>query len=275
MAVFMTATLSYGYDFSYTFEGKALNYSKTSNDQKCYVAAGKISGWVRENNVEGDVVIPDIAYHNGEPYEVVGIDECAFSYCQNLTSLTIPKSIHIVFDYALIGCFGLKNLIFKDSENPIEVSTGCFDHLELDSLYMGRNITHRLPYNHTHFPDYYPKKIEIGNLASEISEDLFAFSGISYITIPISVRNIAEYAFSGCKNLQEVRVMSSLPPDAHPKAFLTVYENATLVVPEGSLSNYRNAKDTCWPLFYKIKEESNSTSVLSISREDRNNTKFD
>lgn len=201
----LTALSSFAYDFDYTHEGVTINYTIV-NDSTCCVAGGKASGFqsgTPSSQVTGNVIIPDSVEFKGKLYKVGYIDEYAFSYCLNMSSLSIPSSVRSIFDWALIGCFNLKNLILEDSDRDIIIQDGNFDNLHLDSLYMGRNI--EIPWHaYTSFPDGSPSKLTIAQSVTTISEDLFAYSGISELSLPYSLKTIGKYAFSGCKKLKDV-----------------------------------------------------------------------
>ncbi len=56
------------------------------------------------NTYSGNVIIPDSINYNGVVYEVSGIEESAFLYCSNLTSLCIPVTIKTIENGAFNGC---------------------------------------------------------------------------------------------------------------------------------------------------------------------------
>ena len=106
---------------------------------------------------------------NGEEYKIRKIGNSAFDGCRRLTSVTIPRSVKIIGEYAFresgitelfipstvneIGggccsnCKNLKKCILEDSDNPITIpgigsdnSTRAVFCEYLEELYMGRNL---------------------------------------------------------------------------------------------------------------------------------------
>lgn len=53
---------------------------------------------------EGSIIIPEIITHDGVDYSVTEIGRGAFSLCENLTSITMPKSIRTIAMHAFSGC---------------------------------------------------------------------------------------------------------------------------------------------------------------------------
>ena len=52
------------------------------------------------NYYSGKVVIPKNVTYEGKEYSVESIGEKAFTYCYDLTSITIPNSVTSIGDYA-------------------------------------------------------------------------------------------------------------------------------------------------------------------------------
>lgn len=213
----LVSLASKAYDFEYTFNGQSINYTIIKDTKNCVVSSGKESGFIPGTKVEGDVEIPELVYYNDEAYQVVGIDRYAFVYCTDLTSLIVPKTINFIGKFALLGCSGLKTLIIKDSETALRLDDYTFNQIELDSLYLGRNVDCQ---GYCKFADSYPKKITFGEFVTTVNEGLFAYCGISNLIIPASIKNIEEYAFSGCSNLKNlVFENGELPLTIKKKAF--------------------------------------------------------
>lgn len=236
----LTALSSFAYDFEYTYEGVTINYTIV-NDSRCCVAGGKASGFqsgTPKSQVTGNVIIPDSVEFKGKLYEVVYIDDYAFCYCENMSSLTIPSSIRTIFDFALIGCFNLKDLILEDSNRDIIIRSGNFEHLHLDSLYMGRNIEIG---TYTSFPDGSPSKLTITQSVTTISEGLFAYSGISELSLPSSLKTIGKYAFSGCKKLKDVYYLADHLIEGNSNIFSSdIYQRATLCLSATGMEEYKH-----------------------------------
>ena len=76
-----------------------------------------IMGYV--DKPSGDLVVPGEL--NG--YAVTGIGDFAFSYCEDLISVTIPDSITSIGDCAFMGCTGLVSVILPDGLTSIGWAT--------------------------------------------------------------------------------------------------------------------------------------------------------
>ena len=64
----------------------------------------------------GDIVIPEIVSYNGVTYSVTSIDEKAFRWCTDITSVIIPNSVTSLGQRAFEGC---KNLLFVTIPNSV------------------------------------------------------------------------------------------------------------------------------------------------------------
>lgn len=91
--------------------------------------------------------------------------------------------------------------------------------------------------------------------------------GLTSITIGSGVESISEEAFAGCNNLEKVYAMSSNAVKCNQNIFsTTVYENAALYVPEGSISSYENTAP--WWFFYNISPIPTAIDGVEMDAED-------
>ena len=110
---------------------------------------------------------------------VTSIGDSAFSYCSNLSSVTIPSSVTSIGNYAFDGCSSLPSITIPSSVTSIGDSA-------FSSCSSLTNIT--IPSSVT----------SIGDWA------FFGCSNLTSITIPSSVTSIGYWAFFGCSNLTSV-----------------------------------------------------------------------
>ena len=183
------------------------------------------------------------------PNSVTSIGNYAFSGCSELTSVTIPNSVTSIGDYAFQYCSGLTSVTIPNSVTSINdgVFNGCFG---LTSVTIPNSVT------------------DIGNFAFRYCTNLES------ITIPNSVTYIGYGAFhcyhpdwyvnGNDGSLSEFNSMNFIPPilgqDPYSPSdncnnypfFDTLYTNATLNIPIGSLEEYKSADG--WKEFMNIKE---------------------
>ncbi len=145
------------------------------------------------------------------PDTVKGIGEAAFGDCTKLTSITIPASVVSINYSSFEGCIGLKS-IKVDAKNPIYDSRG---HCNAIIETKANRLTHGC--KNTVIPSSV-KSIGIFAFAgctgltgitipvsvTTIESHAFARSGLKKIAIPSSVKSIKSSVFSNCKNLVSV-----------------------------------------------------------------------
>ena len=164
-------------------------------------------------DTSGALVVPGTLA--GMPVRGLGIG--AFSYCSNLTSVTIPSSVTSIGKWAFKGCVGLTSVTIPSSVTSIDDSafSGCsgLKSFEVDSensTYCsingvlcskdGRTLIRNVIGNGT-----------IPSSVTCIGERAFSgCSNLTSVTIPSSVTIIGEQAFSGCSGLTSVSIPSSV-----------------------------------------------------------------
>lgn len=135
------------------------------------------------------------------PDGVEKIGKNAFEYTQDLKSITIPKSVTFIGDYAFCGCYFIKANFINNSglENSENWGATIVDEETDEGL---------LIKDHTVIGcRSWATKVTIPNNVKKI--DKMAFSecgGLTSITIPNSVTEIGEYAFYNIKSLKTVTI---------------------------------------------------------------------
>ena len=137
------------------------------------------------NKYSGSVDIPGTVTYDGVEYSVTSIGSEAFSFCNSLTTVTIPNSVTSIGGEAFYGCSNLFTVDIPDSLESIQGAT--FSHCSnLDSVSIPNSVT------------------SIGN---------FAFSECSSLTsinIPNSVTSLGIKAFFGCYSLASINIGDGL-----------------------------------------------------------------
>jgi len=196
------------------------------------------------------------------------IGKSAFAVC-HLKSLVIPNSLKTIPEGAFYSCIHLETVLFGDSLVSIEPSA-----FKLCTALTTLEFPNTLvSIGHEAFGDCYSlKSVRFSESLENISEDAFELCvSLESIEFPnlLSSANIGNYAFFDCGNIQEIYCMSNTPPNClGDNVFIpSVYVNATLYVPIGCESAYKNA--FIWKNFSNIVETADfigetSEEVLSV-----------
>ena len=277
VAICMLSLNAMAYDFSYTYQGKTLYYTITSDNT---IEVTYYSSTTTDNNyVSGDVVIPSSVTNNGTTYSVTSIGDAAFSDCSGLTSVTIPNSVTSIGERAFASCSGLISVTIPNSVTLIG------DY----AFYLCRGLTSvTIPNSVTSIADYAfwgcsgLTSVTIPNSVTSIGEWAFSYcisltsvtipnnvtsigggvfegcSGLTSITIPNSVTSIGEWAFWGCSGLTSMVSNAVVPPAIGIEVF--PYPNTcNVTVPCGSLEAYIAS---LWNGYFPSRIEEDCSSAL-------------
>lgn len=123
---------------------------------------------------------------------VTSIGDCAFCYCENLTSVSIPSTVKSIGALAFAGT-GLKTFTIPESVTQMgERAFGWCDALE--SVTISKSIK-TIP-NYAFWNAENLKSVKIPNGVTCIEECAFAGCGkLNYVELPSSVTKIGEFAF--------------------------------------------------------------------------------
>ena len=190
------------------------------------------------DSYSGHVTIPANVTYDGEIYSVTSIDEMAFAFCGELTSITIPNSIISIGYHAFFYCSGLTsisvesgNLIYDSRNNCnaiIETATnklilGCMNTTIPNSITSIGNDAFRFCWQLT--------SIDIPNSVTSIGNEAFRECWqLTKIDIPNSVTSIGDCAFCSCNNLASVTIPNSVT-SIGKWAFCDCYELASVTIP--------------------------------------------
>lgn len=200
----------------------------------------------------GTIVIPESVTYNGKSYSVTGIGYQAFSYCERLTSITIPNTVTSIGDEAFYKCTNLTSVHITDLDAWNNIS---FESTSSQPLY----YAHHLYLNDQEIKD----NLVISDSWTNIGNYVFCgCTGLTSLTIPNNIKSIGEGAFYNCPKLKHIYVTTSTPSDCGNNIFYCssnvrdkydVYNYAVLHVPMGSKEEYAAAYE--WRYFLKIKED--------------------
>ena len=159
----------------------------------------------------------------GGSVETIGYS--AFQYCESLSSIELPNTLTSIGEVAFMGS-GLTSVVIPESVTTVEM--GAFSACGL-------------------------MKSAVVNCAVTSQSMFLVCSDLEEVTIGGGVTSIASSMFQSCPNLKTVTMLGATPPSIGDYAFYDVpLENATLRVPEGTLSAYQGAQT--WKDFGTIVE---------------------
>ena len=204
-------------------------------------------GWIYGPNKEIIYYAPlDLEGEYTVSESVSSIENNAFAYCKDLTTIVISSSVSSIGENAFDECYGLTMADFSSIDHLCSIEFG----------------------NYKSNPIYYTKKLYINGeevkevnipdgLTSIGAYTFYGCSGLTSITIPESVTSIGWSAFNGC-NLESVKVVTSNPPTIGSSGFdYSTYNSAILDVPQSSLNAYLS---TTWNNFKNIYADGYNTS---------------
>ena len=186
------------------------------------------------------------------PSSLTNIGREAFSYCTNLTSVTVGGSgnpMTSIGEDAFYGCTRLTSLSLGNSVKSIGHSAfyGC---IGLTSLAIPNSITDIDDFAFSDCSGL--TSVTIGNSVTIIGAGAFYdCTGLEKITIPISVTDIGGYAFRGCRNLKAVYVSWNTPPSIYIHDAFYGNTKTVLYVPKGTKASYASSD---WSYFSSISE---------------------
>ena len=247
---------------AYDFEVDGIHYRVLSEDDRTVEVTNVTDEY------KGDIVIPEEVIYDSKVYSVTTIDNYAFHFCDDLTSVSMP-SVTTIDNYAFQYCSALTSVsmpsvttigysafrycnLLKSVSMPsvTTIDNSAFSFCSaLTSVYMP-SVTTIGGYV---FNDcsaltsvYMPSVTTIGSSAFKSCESLIS------VDIPASVTMIGEEAFVSCGGLTSVYCHWGKPLECNPGFGYNVYENATLYVPTGTIDAYRSVYP--WSEFINIEE---------------------
>ena len=229
------------------------------------------------SNLSGSLVIPSTVsfeeYGFTYTYTVNKMEEAAFTYCTNLTSVELPVTLDEIPASAFSGCAGLTKVTFPSSLSKIG-STAFYNCSALKNLALPgslkeigasafcgcKSLTYvSVPAGVEVLP--YSCFMECSQLSTillpeglkEIGAHAFNLcTALTTITLPESLTKLGDYALTAGTNLTSIRSLNETPPTATDATFGSVASSGKCIVyvPVGSKEAYQKA--TGWKNFTDI-----------------------
>ena len=217
----------------------------------------------------GSITIPPSINSYGLTFRVTSIGNSAFMFSNDLTSVTIPEGVEIIYDYAFHSCAGITSITIPNSVTDIRQQA--FYKCAITSVTIPGGLTNFGPLVFASCTRL--KEVTIMDGVSKIGN--YAFDGctsLTFVSIPNSVTTIGVASFNGCSSLGSITIPSSVtiidsnafkgctslntilcyaeePPTVNPNSFTNVnVSEVTLYVPDESVELYK-AHDV-WKQFF-------------------------
>ena len=131
----------------------------------------------------------------------------AFSGCDSLTDIRLPKGLEIISDDAFRDCAGLRRIGLPDSLKAIgqEAFRGC---IRLEEIAIPPGVTEVK--EGAFYECRSLKRAVLSGKMGRIPPNMFSFCGLEEVVIPEGITKIDEEAFSWCRSLKRVTVPDSL-----------------------------------------------------------------
>ena len=200
------------------------------------------------------------------PEGVTSIGGSAFYNCSSLTSITIPESVTSIGYSAFSGCSG-ELTVNCNIPSASSYSSGAFYGSDFTKVTIGEGVTSIGDYAFYDTTQF--SSITIGDGVEEINKTHFtSYTKLTELTLGKKVRRVEAGSFATCDSLKKVTVNATQPPTADGSIFSdATYQNATLYVPQGSISRYQVMAG--WSGFYNMSEiEGVEPDYLTIRQAD-------
>lgn len=172
----------------------------TVDNIKYYIENGEATIAVQDENLSGDIVIPESISYNGNNYVVIratngafqntditsiilpnsitALGNICFRFCHNLTSVKLPDNITSLGDETFMTCSKLS--VIELPKKLISLGQYCFMNCNITKLTLPNSITN------------------LGNNCFQSCENL------ETITLPQNITNLPAYCFNDCKKLSKI-----------------------------------------------------------------------
>ena len=151
--------------------------------------------------------------------QVGKVNVSAFNNCSALPEITIPSATTSIADSVFYKCTSLARFFAQDGNTPLsmgknakEVAKGkigdncpLFIDCQLDSVYLGRNLSYNLSQEYGYSPFYFNKTLRavvIGDMVDSVfTNEFYQCHKLYYVSVGNGVKSVGDWAFSSCFSL--------------------------------------------------------------------------
>lgn len=215
------------------------------NSLHFYIGETKASFTGCDEGLSGDVIIP--AYVNG--YPVVEFDDSALKRGSEITSITLPETMEMLYTNGFLGAESLENIYVDENNNEFISVDGVLYGKGSDELVVfpkGRTGSYTVPaftksIFKTAFSNSKIEEVTFEAQLEEIEEQTFSdCANLKKITLPDSVKYIGAYAFQNCTSLKNIDLPKALIGlDEGVFSYCTALENINI----SSENEYYKSRD--------------------------------
>ena len=161
-----------------------------------------------EGGYSGIVVIPSTITYDGTVCNVVAIGDCAFEWCESVTSVTIPNSVTSIGERAFYACHNMTSVNIPDGVTSI--GGGAFQYCRsLRSVTIPGSVSSISGWAFNECSSL--TSVTILDGVTTIGEHAFRDCGnLTSVTLPNSVTSIEGWVFCGCGSLSSITLPSSV-----------------------------------------------------------------
>ena len=166
---------------------------------------------------EGALEIPNTVIHNGVPFPVQSIGECAFMNCDTLTELIMPDGLQVIGEFAFWGCYNLSEITIPARVTEIAEGTfmGCRSLAKVTFLGRVTSIG-----NDAFYGTRSLKHIDLPDSLTSLGSGAFGQShrdgetdrsgGLEEIVLPAGLTKIEEDTFNSCYDMRSVHFLGKV-----------------------------------------------------------------
>ncbi|MBO8459049.1 MAG: leucine-rich repeat domain-containing protein [Bacteroidetes bacterium] len=220
-----------------TFTAENLKYKVT--DETTHTV--ELTGYVTKPT--GTLTIPATVTNESTEYSVTSIGSSAFSWCSQLTAVTIPEGVATIGSSAFESCSSLTAVTIPASVTnigswvfdycsaltAIHVAEGNTAYSSEDGVLFNKDKTTLVCYPIGKTETTYTVPATVTTIETSAFEDCTA---LTQVTLPEGLTNISNMSFEGCAALAQINLPNSLTSIAN-RAFYGCTSLTEVTLPDG------------------------------------------